>query len=259
MGEFNSSITRVVPVFENLMSIDRSRRSWLPSLLQMGSDVGRVQLPHDPGELIEVHPHWWGINERRLPAPLSLLEWLVMNISEEAVEKSGYLGEVLEKRRRLAKRDPKTQKEALECLRSGKRGRRWFVLEGESAPDAVLETDRILLVVEGKRTEFSTTTKTKWMKKRSQLIRHMDAASEVVAGRTVLGLLLVEGQDPDQMTVPTSWAAACAEQISHGLLDPSLPHRSPEQREQLRAGVLGAATWQRVCKTFGLLWPPKSI
>jgi hypothetical protein len=133
---------------------------------------------------------------------------------------------------------------------------RWFVLEGDSFPDAFLETEALVLVVEGKRTERSTTTKTKWMKKRSQLIRHMDAAWEVAAGRTVLGLLLVEGEEENPLAVPKQWARASDNQLCPDLLDPSLPHRTDEERQAIAAGVLGVATWQRVCHEFSIDWPP---
>ena len=144
----------------------------------------------------------------------------------------------------LARRDPDVVQEALTRLRDGEKGKAWFVLEGESCPDAYLETDSIVLVVEGKRTERTTTSKTTFMPKRSQLIRHMDAAWEVADGRRVLGLLLVEGESPDPMLVPEQWSSASDEQLRPALLVPSLPHRTVEERDAIAGSVLGAATWQ---------------
>jgi hypothetical protein len=256
MGVFDSSRTRVAPVFDRLMASDPTGRSWLPKLLALGSSSSEAAWPRGPGDLAPGHPHYWGTGEARLPAPASLLEWLVENVSPEAVDASDDKGETLKKRRLLARGDPDTVAEALRRLRAGERGRKWFVLEGESAPDALLETDRLILVVEGKRTEPTATTKTKWMPRRSQLLRHMDAAFEKANGRTVLGLLIVEGQQPNPLEVPVNWAAVCSETVSPDLLEASLPHRSPAEREQLRQGILGAATWQRVCQTFDLPWPP---
>ena len=116
-------------------------------------------------------------------------------------------------------------------LRDGEKGTAWFVLEGESCPDAYLETDSIVVVVEGKRTERTTTSKTTFMPKQSQLIRHMDAAWEVADGRRVLGLLLVEGGSPDPMLVPERWSSASDEQLRPELLVP---------REALSKALLGA-------------------
>lgn len=256
MGKFDSSKTRVVPVFDHLLQSDRSGRSWLPQLLRLGSRADCALIPRHSGELLPNHPPYWGSNERPLRPPLGLLEWLVQNISEEAVAQSGDHGKTLRMRCALASGDPEILNEALARLRAGECGRRWFVLEGESFPDAFIETETLVLVVEGKRTERTTTAKTKWMKKRSQLIRHMDAAWEIAAGRAVLGLLVVEGGADDPMSVPEHWQLASARQIEAELLVPSLPHRSAKERQAIAAGVLGAVTWQRVCQEFSIGWPP---
>ena len=198
----------------------------------------------------------WGEEERPLSPPLGLLEWLIENVTIEAVAKSATSEESRRRRLALARRDPDVVHEALTRLRAGEKGKRWFVLEGESYPDAYIETDSIVLVVEGKRTERSTTSKTTFMEKRSQLIRHTDAAWEVAGGRRVLGLLLVEGERPDPMQVPGRWSLASDEQLRPDLLVPSLPHRTTEERDIIAGGILGAATWQRVCQEFSIEWPP---
>ncbi|MDP2858919.1 MAG: hypothetical protein Q8P50_13210 [Bacillota bacterium] len=225
-------------------------------LLELGSWAQDGRVPTPCGVLGLDHPCWWGRDERRLAAPLSLLEWLVRNVARDAVARSGDRGDTRAKRDALANRDPEVVDAALLHLRKGDRGRKWFVLEGHSAPDAFLETGELVFVVEGKRTEHSTTTTTKWMEKRSQLIRHMDAATEVAMGRPVLGLLLVEGDPTDPMAVPASWVEACAADVEPVLLNDSLPHRSHAERQALADGVLGAATWQRVCHEFAIPWPP---
>ena len=53
------------------------------------------------------------------------------------------------------------------------------MLEGRSQPDACFETDAMLVVIEGKRTERKATAVTTWMRSRSQMLRHMDAALEI--------------------------------------------------------------------------------
>ena len=94
------------------------------------------------------------------------------------------------------------------------------------------------------------------MGRRSQLIRHMDAAVEIAGGRTVLGLLFVEGESQAPMLVPKHWSLAAEEQLAPHLLCPSLPHRTKEEQQTIVKGVLGVATWQRVCKAFSIAWPP---
>ena len=60
------------------------------------------------------------------------------------------------------------------------------MLEGRSRPDACFETDAMLVVIEGKRTERKATAVTTWMRTRSQMLRHMDAALEISRGKSHL-------------------------------------------------------------------------
>ena len=218
--------------------------------------MSELDLPNPAGELVPGHARTWGKDERGLSPPLGLLEWLVQSISAEAVVKAGTSKETSKKRLALAHRDPDVVQEALALLRAGEKGKAWCVLEGQSFPDAYLETDSVVVVVEGKRTELSTTNKTTFMAKRSQLIRHMDAAWETADGRRVLGLLLVEGESPNPMLVPKRWSTASDEQLEPTSLVCSLPHRTAEERDAIAGGVLGAATWQRLCGEFSIEWPP---
>ncbi len=255
MGSLDSTKTRVTPVFDRLLHCDPTGSVWLDRLIRLGSRANEVNLPSSAGELKPGHSRTWGEDEQPLPPPLGLLEWLVQHVEEKDV-KARTSEETRQKRLALARGDPDVLQKALARLRAGERGRAWFVLEGPSCPDTYLETDSLVVVVEGKRTEQSTTSKTTFMPKRSQLIRHMDAAWEMADGRRVLGLLLVEGENPDPMLVPKRWSTASDEQIQPALLVPSLPHRTAEERDVIAEGVLGAATWQRICEEFSIEWPP---
>jgi len=246
----------VVPVFDHLLRSDCTGTLWLERLTRLGTRAEVATMPQDFGALIPDHLPSWGPNERTLSPPLELLEWLVCNITKEQVAKSSDKGETRKKRKALASGDPDVLCEALCLLREGKRGRQWFVLEGQSRPDAYLETDSLVLVVEGKRTEPLPTNDTAWMHYRPQLIRHMDAAWEVAEGRVVLGLLLVEGKTGDPMSVPMKWLRDSEMHLQHDHLAASLPHRSDQERLEIGAGILGAATWQSVCHEFSIGWPP---
>ena len=256
MGKNDSTKTRVVPVFDRLLNSDCTGTRWLERLIRLGTRAGVATVPQDIGALIPDHLPSWGQNERSLLPPLELLEWLVCSITKEQVGKSGDKGETRMKRKALASGDPEVLSEALCLLREGKRGSKWFVLEGKSRPDAYLETDSLVLVVEGKRKEPLLTTDTKWMQHRPQLIRHIDAAWEVAEGRVVLGLLLVEGKTDDPLSVPKKLLRDSEKHLQHDQLASSLPHRSDQERQEIGAGVLGAATWQRVCHEFSIGWPP---
>jgi len=130
-------------------------------------------------------------------------------------------------------------------------------LKADSQPDALVETETLLLVVEGKRTERKATVATTWMRRRSQMLRHMDAAWEVRGGRRVLGLMIVEGQRGIGATTPTEhWLREADEQVLEQTLTASLPHRTPAECNQIADGFLGVMTWQKLCSDLGLPWPP---
>ena len=69
MGDFNSSVTRVWPVFDHLLNADPTGSSCLPSLLALGSRtslVGRDTLLN-PGPLLPRLSRF----DRKLPAPIA--------------------------------------------------------------------------------------------------------------------------------------------------------------------------------------------
>ena len=255
MGARNSSKTRVVPIFDALFLSDATGATWLGALIQLGSRFPATSFDTTTCRLVEHHPRTWGTDELALPAPLGLLEYLVRHVTIQQVAASGDSGAVLAQRQALANRDWGTTEAALSQLREGRRGRKWFVLEGPSRPDATLEMPTAVVVIEGKRTERGCTSTTKWMSHRSQLVRHMDAAMEFFPGKRILGLLLVEGGDPDNSVPSAYWRRECESQCSEAMLAASLPHRTPEQRAQLAQGILGVATWQAVCSRNRISWP----
>lgn len=255
MGEYNSSRTRVVPVFERLYQQDSTGAAWLSHLLSLGSNAKESEL-QNLGSLVAGHEGWWGVNERRLSAPPKLLEWLVHNVEKPSSPSLWGSRETRAKRERLAARDFDTIKEALELLKAGGKSD-WHVLEGESSPDAYLETEHAVIVIEGKRTEAKATMHTTWMPLRSQMLRHMDAAWEKRKGRRVYGLMIVEGDGgADAIDLNDHWREESSKQRADETLEKSLPHRSAEERREIASGFLGATTWQRVCAEFDLPWPP---
>ena len=130
---------------------------------------------------------------------------------------------------------------------------KWYVLEGRSQPDAYLEAVDFILVIEGKRTERGQTTTTSWMPNRNQMLRHMDAAAwNGPPKKRVYGLMIVEGGDG----ADDAWNAECDAITSDAVMNLSLPHLGADERQALASGFLGFTTWQSVCRTFELPWPP---
>ena len=254
LGIRDSSRTRVAPVFDRLHVLDPSGCTWLADLLTLPKmrDQRRLSVLPPLGPLREAH--WWP-QEKMLPAPASLLEWLVNNPPDPDRLPPGALASQPHRRQNLLSADLSAREEALRLLAAGQRTRGWHVLEGASQPDVFLATDEIVVVIEGKRTEPGPTLHTRWMPIRHQMLRHMDAATEISAGRHLFGFFIVEGGlSPDDLSVSDQWLAAAVETVTPAAVERSLPHRTPEERESITSGFLGVTTWQAVCRALEISW-----
>jgi hypothetical protein len=207
MGRQDSTKTRVEPVFDELLARDETGNTWLSEL---------VTLPARPGVVAPVVPpapltRWgWGDEEVGLPAPRSLLAWLVRNaalVNEEAHRNTSK--STREERDLLLEHDAATLDKALRLLsREPVSARGWYVLEGVTRPDVYLESEKVIVVIEGKRTESGPTTDTTWMRIRHQMLRHLDCAWECRKGRDVFGFFIVEGDGGGSaVAVPPLWQA----------------------------------------------------
>lgn len=235
----DSSKTRVAPVLDQI----RQSPNWVPRLLSLPRGAGAVPLGLD----LTVLGCAWGDPEPRLGAPSSLLRWLVQNVAREP--KPNDVRHSAAMRRLLRKRDPDTIQAALQALEGEQERGPWWVLEGPTYPDALIETADALIVIEGKRTEREPTRKTTWMPIRDQMLRHMDCAWEVRGRRRVLGFYIVEEHEG---TLPAGWRTCARDTVQEDLLRASLPHRSADERASIAAGFLGVTTWQEVCREFHL-------
>lgn len=214
--------------------------------MQLGSRSSDAK-PPATAQLIPDHKAWWGKHEQRLKAPIPLLRWLVEHLEPSAGRESGS-PRAQAYRRKLMRRDQATIALALKLLDGGK-APRWCILEGPSQPDAYLEAEDFVLVIEGKRTERGATTKTTWMRDRKQMLRHMDAARNARGEKRILGLMIVEAP-------AETWIKENAELRSPAVLERSLPHLTPQERADLADGFLGVTTWQDVCAKFSIPFPP---
>lgn len=259
MGKYDSTKTRVTPVFDSLLGRDPTGLSWLQQLLSLpkratGESSSFSDRLRNLGAL---EASSWGADERSLPAPRSLLHWLLTNASSPSSSYWQKTSSSVEKRKQLlVDRDPKLVIEAIKKLEKTKLpAKKWFVLEGATRPDVFLQTAEVLIVIEGKRTEPGPTTKTTWMKRRSQMLRHMDCASEIAGTRTVLGFFIVESDDDNDRGIPKVWQDAATDTVTKEMLEASLPHRNEDFIEKLANGFLGVTTWQEVCEEFGIVFP----
>jgi len=246
MGKYDSSRTRVTPVFTRLLCSDPAGKSWIPALLGLPESEPRRPVSPPAAELDEAR--WWPCEERLAP-PLSLLRWLVQNAKAPKHESDWGTGETGEKRKALVRREPEVVQQALRRLAADVAEKDWAVLEGPSQPDVFLATKDTVIVVEGKRTESGPTIGTTWFPERHQMLRHLDAAWEIREGRRLYGFFIVEAL-PDTVEVPKDWARFAAETTSTTALAASLPHRNAEERQRIGESFLGVTTWQAVCSAF---------
>lgn len=240
MGLRNSSKTRVAPVFFQLLERDATGATWLRPLLELPErpDGTRVEIPADVGTL--GHCAWWP-DEKKLRPPPELLEYLLEHLPDNALAGDGEPA----MRRRLLEGDAEALAEARAALDAEHGEKDWFIFEGVTHVDAYLETERVIAVIEGKRTERKPTTSTKWMRVRHQMLRSMDAVWDLFAGRHVFGFFIVE-------ELTTDWIKGVEDTVSEDALYKSLPHRPPALREQIAHAFLGATTWDKVCDATGI-------
>lgn len=249
-GLYNSSRTRVGPVFCALEARGTDDPQWVRRLLDLAASGERPPgLWH--GQDVAIQTAHYEPNEGPLQAPVSLLSWLIRNFDPPASALEGD-DDVTRQRRQLASGDPATIERALDLLRRASSARSWHVLEGATYPDVLLVTPDALVVIEGKRTEAGPTTDTKWLSGRHQMLRHLDGAWEVRGRRSVYGFFIVEAEPNAGTRVPDRWLEAARATRADDAIERSLPHRSPMERTGIRDGFLGVTTWQAIIEAFHL-------
>jgi len=225
IGKYNSTFTRVKPVFDSIFALGESGGSWLPKLLRLPSIRGKKVSLHLPNNLGLICSHW-GDNEKQLRPPISLLRWLVQNLEHSVADGLRGSGETISKRKALINKDKQTPENALVLLSEPSiPDEGWYILEGITHPDVYLETPDLIVVIEGKRTEREPTRKTKWMRTRDQMLRHLDCAHELNGLKKIVGFYIVEGGEKRELvTVPEKWIKFAEETISCKIVNESLPH-----------------------------------
>ena len=170
MGKFNSSKTRVGPIFEELNRRDATGKSWLPSLMRLGC---RGAAPELPGLLST--PPWF---EFPAPPPRDFLEWLVTHPKKLDRPKYATGDLTKQKRDKLVAQDPAVLQEAISAIKdpASDHHRKWWCLEGTTSVDCALFTPRLVLFIEGKRTEDGSSPDVSWYRGRDQVLRNLDCA-----------------------------------------------------------------------------------
>lgn len=244
MGNYNSSKTRVQPIFSALYNNDRSGR-WLDELLRMG---GRSPLA--AVGVLTAPPCF-----EFLAAPSKeFLRWLVEHPQEWPAkwETIKMRGEILDARRSLVRGEP-ARSEALKAIRdagpapSDYSG--WWCLEGPSHIDCALFTENAVIFIEGKRTEREPSKTISFCATRNQIARNLDCAKRYGQEKGVdyYALLVIEDGSESRISA----AKEIAEQLAL-----SLPHLSSDELQEVEQHYLGFTTWKEIVDTFSL---PQSL
>ena len=133
MGRFDSSRSRVAPVFDRLRAIDLTGRSWLPTLLSLPAREPRVTVAPSSGPLKKAR--WWP-EEERLLAPKELLRWLVQNAAAPQSDAAWGGEQTKQKRISLTHHDPNVIAEAMKLLDGAAAAdeRAWYVWREPAVP-----------------------------------------------------------------------------------------------------------------------------
>ena len=106
--------------------------------------------------------------------------------------------------------------------------------------DCALLTDKLVITIEGKRTE-PLSAATDWYPKRSQLVRNLEAAKQLADGRAWASMLISETPVPEG-----------SDKALDALMPAGAPHLSRADRDELQAHYLGNITWREACDATGL-------
>lgn len=268
MGDRNSSVTRVWPVFDRLFDQDPSGKSWLVPLLRLGSRSGEAMssilrehgpllpelarfdcaMPGSLNRVLGVH-RLERLNtirnafERDIPPSAAFLRWLLHNPGrlvwprDSGGRERVFAAGTDERRRRLLAGDTEVRDDALSELdRSGVEGskRKWWAFEGFTSVDCLLETEGLLVLIEGKRTE-GISESTDWFRCRNQVIRNLEVARAMAGATKEYAVLL------------------CAEkhiELPGATWRDSLPHFSGQDINELKRHYLGCATWPEIVRSL---------
>jgi len=237
MGKYNSSLTRVVPLIDQL----REHHNFPNNLIKTIN--GDYMINENPFEIR------YGIKEIAIMPSKSLLIYLINNLS---VLNKAALGkddgtEKYKKRKQLFDLDADVRSDALSLINIDKTCKnKWYVFEGYTHPDIYIETKNYVIIGEAKRIEKTFTTKTKWLNERDQLIRHID--SVIDSGKQILSFLLID----ENLIGTEDYKTWLRNYKNKEYYKKNLPHRSKKEIDIAFDSYIGFATWQKFQNKYGI-------
>jgi hypothetical protein len=234
--------------FTPLLERDPSGRAWLGPLLRaapralerLGADL--VEQPGSLSMTLSVRgvSGVLGAFEYPLAPPRELTSWLIENPQALSwVDEPDSSPQTVRLRRALRFDDPpgsrtKAQERARELMRTRSvLSQEWWRFEGMGTIECLLMTDRLVLTVTTDAQDPRAAV-TPWYPGRTRMIRAIEAARELAAGRAWACLLL--------SAAPLD---AGGQILGQAALAAAAPHLAPGQREELRDAYLGNLTWEQ--------------
>ncbi len=255
-------------MFQQLLKQDPSGRSFLPTILaKVNANTDYAQfLAKSAGNLLPdavtlrlYHDRVlksYGVGdipleacfEKRLLPPERFLKWLIENPDKMTDSPMKRSEESESTRMRIAlfgKKGIVAQKQAqsialseLKQKRASGSYRKWWAFEGFTEVDCYFETQTAVILIEGKRTE-PLSQATMWYQGRNQLVRNMEVARDIAAGKNKeFGVILIT--EKPHMGIG-------ADDLNSGL-----PHFELHEKTVLLKHFIGSTTWREVCDATGI-------
>lgn len=256
MGKFNSSKTRVIPVFEALYEHDKSGQKLLRPLLQMANredGPGPVRIPENLDQLLKKPQFEFPVDPSR-----AYLKWLITHperLSSPPREMWEKWSERTQKKRQaLLAGHPEAQREAIDKLEKCSELPKWawWRLEGVTKVDCALLTPSTVVFIEGKRTEIGPSKQVLWYQGRNQVLRNLDCAAAYAEIENLPNYFVMLVVDRDVVGADPLRQKEIDDVTSHETVKISLPHLIDEERIELLSHCLGVTTWQAIIEHFGL-------
>ncbi len=237
------------------MSRDPIGQTWLPALIGLFQRLTALDrdIQKSPGELLQCRYS----DELAINPPLNFLLWLVQHPEQlrwpSYPIKNDHARDMRERLlgRGQYKRDPAAARNAGEeaktaiqaIIKQQQAGladkewlREWWVLEGKTHVDCFIETTRMKIYVEGKRTD-RLSPGVSWYSKRNQLLRNLECASVHAGSKPFIQVMIAESPMSELPSIR---------------VEESLPHLTPEQRNALLSHYAGSSTWKILCARVGI-------
>ena len=243
MGKYDSTKTRVVPLFDFINS-NHDELNKLFSVFGMDKSF-------EKNSIIKI---CYGKNEAKIPASKSMLIWMLENLDKLSnvtnYGTNNQNSDTFKKRELLFSGDSKTFDEAIDSVKNMPKGteRKWYIFEGKTSPDIYIETNDSIFIGEAKRTERDITTKTMWLKNRDQLIRHID--SKLDQSKKIYSFYILEKKDFEKY-----YEKSMKHYYIKEYFKSNLEHRSDEFVDRALKSFIGIAFWEDLAELYKLTFP----